>query len=108
MVPPPLHPPPPLLPDKIDVDICGEIQQPKSACVRDRASWDTFPRKKNGGSFVKLGQETFNAFLLELECFYTYVPDRQQETSCESDSAGRCFFGGAVVAPRQTWAKNFL
>jgi len=38
--------PPPLLPDKIEVDICGEIQQPKSACVRDRASWETFPRKK--------------------------------------------------------------
>lgn len=44
MVPPPLHPP--LLPDKIEADICGEIQQPKSACVRDRASWETFPRKK--------------------------------------------------------------
>lgn len=38
--------------------------------------------------------------------FYTCLADNK--TSFESDSAGRCFFGGAVVAPRQTWAKNFL
>jgi hypothetical protein len=36
-----------------------------------------FPGK--GGSFVKLGKETFNGFLLELECFYTYMPDTQQD-----------------------------
>jgi hypothetical protein len=105
--PPSTPPPPPLLPDKIEVDICGEIQQPKSACVRDRASWETFPRKKNGGSSSSSARKPSTRFCsISNASFYTCLADNK--TSFESDSAGRCFFGGAVVAPRQTWAKNFL
>jgi hypothetical protein len=77
---------------------------PIQPSVRDRASWDTFPRKKEDGSFVKLGQEPSTGFfLLEPECFYTCLA--HNKTPCESHSAGRCFFGGAVIAPRQTWAR---
>ncbi|PMD54931.1 uncharacterized protein K444DRAFT_666874 [Hyaloscypha bicolor E] len=94
----------PLLPDKIEGISVVRSSSPIQPSVRDRASWDSFPRKKEEGSFVKLGQEPSTGFfLLELECFYTCPA--HNKTSCESHSAGRCFFGGAVIAPRQTWAR---
>jgi hypothetical protein len=52
----------PLLPDKIEGISVVRSSSPIQPSVRDRASWDTFPRKKEEGSFVKLGQEPSTGF----------------------------------------------
>ena len=82
MVPPPLHPP--LHPYSLtrsrwtSVVRSSSPSQPASGTVLPGR---LFPGKNNnnGGSFVKLGQDTFNAFLLELECFLLHMPGRQQD-----------------------------